>query len=288
MQNIHWKNYYEVHRGYHTVVGNVKIGQNMESTELQNRRDIVVYLPPSYTNTNHRYPVLYMHDGQNLFDQATSFVGEWRVDETMEHLGHAEQLEAIVVGIPNMGARRLDEYSPFPDPHHGGGFGNFYLSFITQTLKPLIDRDFRTVSDRANTGIMGSSMGGLISLYGFFRHPEVFGFAGAMSPSLWFAESSIFSYIESAQFHPGKIYLDAGTREMGHSWPEVLTLRARSRKYYASVRSMKGLLVRKGYRPTRDLLHVESKWATHSEAAWADRLPTAIRFFLRSNNQQSG
>lgn len=282
MQQVHWKSYYEVHQRHHTVKGNVKVAQNVESPELQNRRDILVYLPPSYRSTNKSFPVLYMQDGQNLFDQMTSYSGEWHVDETMERLGYEERLEAIVVGIPNMGAKRLDEYSPFSDHQHGGGLGNFYLKFIVKTLKPLIDRDFRTLPDKKHTGIMGSSMGGLISLYAFFHHPDTFGFTGAMSPSLWFGDGTIFSYVEAMPFHAGKIYLDAGTREMGNHWPEILTLRSRSRKYYASVRRMKAILAKKGYRPIRDLLHVESKWATHSEAAWADRLPTAIRFFLKN------
>lgn len=262
----------------HTVVGNLKVLPNLYSPELGNQRDIFVYLPPSYASGTDRFPVLYMHDGQNLFDDATSFAGEWQVDESMELLS-AEGIEAIIVGIPNAGIARLDEYSPFPAPNLGGGHGDSYLDFIVQSLKPLIDTDFRTLSGKENTGILGSSMGGLISLYAFFRHPDVFGAAGAMSPSLWFAKGSIYKYVRSVSFRPGKIYLDAGTREYGgnSSWLGIL---GHSRRYYAGVRRMQRLLVKKGYRPRHDLLYVEEKWAHHGESAWARRLPKAIRFLL--------
>lgn len=281
MQIAKWHNYAYGNNGYHTVVGTLKVARGVVSPQLDNRRDILVYLPPSYGRNDRSYPVLYMHDGQNLFDNATSYAGEWGVDETMEGLSREEGLEAIVVGIPNMGARRLDEYSPFVTPRYGGGLGDLYLAFIVNTVKPMIDANFRTRPEKAHTGIMGSSMGGLISLYAFFRHPESFGFAGVMSPSLWFAQEAIFNYVEAAVFNPGKIYLDAGTREFGDSWPEVMTLRLRSRRYYGRVRRLKRLLARKGYRPVRDIRHVEGRGANHNEAAWAARLPEAIRFFLR-------
>lgn len=282
LQTTHWQDYHEVYyeRHRHTVVGNLKIAREIESPQFQNRRDILVYLPPSYNTSAKRYPTLYMHDGYNLFDEATSYVGEWQVDETMEHLSSEEGLEAIIVGIPNMGRERMEEYSPFKDVKYGGGRGKDYLAFLAHTLKPLIDKAFRTLPDKGNTGVMGSSMGGLISLYGFFEYPALFGFAGAMSPSVWFAQGAIFSYVENAPFQHGKIYLDAGTREMGGLWPDQQVLISRSRRYYGRVRQLKRLLVKKGYRPTRNLLHIEAKGDSHDEAAWARRLPNAIRFFL--------
>ena len=144
----------------------------------------------------------------------------------------------------------------------------------------MVDNAFRTLPNKRNTGIFGSSMGGLISLYGFFRFSAVFGFAGVMSPSLWFANRAIFNYVEEAPFQQGKIYLDAGTREMGGHWPDQTILRSRSRRYYGRVRRMKRILANKGYRPTRNLLHVEDVGGGHNEEAWAFRLPNAIRFFL--------
>jgi predicted alpha/beta superfamily hydrolase len=191
VQWLAYGEYYDSGRG-HQVSGTIRVAPAVHSPELGNRRDILVYLPPSYHEGEGRYPVIYMQDGQNLFDEATSYAGEWGVDETMEALGREEGLEAIIVGVPNMGIQRVDEYSPFRDRRLGGGRGDDYLRFLTQTLKPQIDRDFRTLGGRKHTGILGSSLGGLISLYGFFRAPAVFGFAGVMSPSLWFAGGAIY------------------------------------------------------------------------------------------------
>lgn len=288
MQTITWQPYHEVFRHNHaSVVGTVRVARHVRSPQLYNRRHILVYLPPSYGQGSKRYPVLYMHDGQNLFDNVTSFAGEWGVDETMEKLSREEGLEAIIVGIPNMGEMRMDEYSPFRDGEHGGGLGNQYLAFIVNTLKPIIDRDFRTLPGKRYTGMMGSSMGGLISLYAFFRYPDFFGYTGIMSPSFWVARGAIFRYAEAAPFNPGKIYLDVGTRELGDSAEELQLQRSLSRRYYATVRRMKRLLVQKGYRPVTDLLHIEEKWADHSESSWARRLPDAMRFFLQTTGHGS-
>ena len=249
----------------HTVVGTVKVLGGVASPQLGNDRDILVYLPPSYADEAKRYPVIYMHDGQNLFDQHASYAGEWQVDETMEAAAQTG-LEAIVVGIPNAGVERLHEYSPFVDRRDNGGKGDHYLAFITETVKPCIDRELRTLPDRIHTGLLGSSMGGLISLYGLFRHPEVFGFAGVMSPSLRFANRAIFAYLEKAPLVPGKIYLDMGAKEgMGA---------------LGDARRMQALLRRKGYRTDHDLLYVEEAGAYHQEAAWARRLGPALRFLL--------
>ena len=273
-----WLDYQSFKNGEaHTVVGELKVLPDFDSPQLMNQRDLLVYLPPSYESSDQRYPVLYLHDGQNLFDAATSFAGEWQVDETMESLSR-EGLEAIVVGIPNAGVARLDEYSPFYEPSHGGGLGDQYLAFIVEVIKPVIDYNFRTLPSREHTGILGSSMGGLISLYAYFHRPEIFGLAGALSPSLWFAKGAIYDYIQEAPYSPGKIYMDAGTREYGgKGW---LSSRYHSRRYYAGVRRMQRLLVKKGFRPQRDLLYVQEKWAKHEERAWARRFPKAIRFLL--------
>lgn len=249
----------------HTVVGTVKKMEQLHSPQRDNHRDLFVYLPPSYSSGTQRYPVVYMHDGQNLFDRATSFADEWHVDATMEAASETG-LEAIVVGIPNMGEERCNEYSPFTDVKHGGGCGDAYLDFVVQTLKPLIDRDFRTRPEREHTGIAGSSMGGLISLYAYFRHPEVFGFAGIMSPALWFAERAIFPYLEAVPHVPGRLYLDVGTRE--------------GEGELSDVRRLRQLLVTKGYRLGRDLLYVEEPGGRHTEAAWARRLRKELQFLL--------
>jgi predicted alpha/beta superfamily hydrolase len=279
---VEWQDYTKINSHQdHTVVGNLKILPGFKSPQLGNNRDLLVYLPPSYEGGDDRYPVLYLHDGQNLFDEQTSFAGEWQVDETMEELSK-DGLEAIMVGIPNAESTRLLEYNPFSDGGDLGGLGTEYIKFIIHSLKPLIDSNFRTLSGRNTTGILGSSMGGLISIYAFFHHPDIFGFMGAMSPSLWIANRAIFDLVQSAPFPGGRIYLDVGTREH-NSNGKWLPAIVRSRRYYASVRRLHRTLVRRGYKPRSDILYVEEKWAHHEEVAWARRLPQAIRFFLSAD-----
>jgi len=261
-----WRDYTMTAEEGHTVVGLVKVMRGVESPQLGNRRDLLVYLPPSYARGDRRYPVIYMHDGQNLFDRATSFGEAWEVDQTLEDAS-AEGLEAIVVAIPNMGAERLDEYSPWRDPaHKQGGRGDAYADFIVQTVKPIIDRDFRTRPERETTGIAGSSMGGLISLYAFFRNPEIFGFTGVMSAAFWFGAHGIYRYVEERPFAGGRIYLDVGTNE---GTQEV-----------GDVRRMKNLLESKGYRANHDLLFFVEMGGQHNERAWARRLRRALHFLL--------
>ncbi|HEX6746209.1 MAG TPA: alpha/beta hydrolase-fold protein [Longimicrobium sp.] len=260
-----WKDYHMIAEEGHTVVGTVKVLEGVESPQLGNTRDLLVYLPPSYARGDRRYPVIYMHDGQNLFDRATSFGEEWEVDQTLEDAS-AEGLETIVVGIPNTPAR-LDEYSPFRDPgHNQGGRGDAYLDFVVSTVKPIVDRDFRTRPERECTGIAGSSMGGLISLYAFFRHPDTFGFAGVMSPAFWFGGRKIFDYVRKRPFTPGRIYLDIGTNE--------------GREALGDARRMKALLEEKGYRTGHDLLFFVEMGGRHNERAWARRLHHSLRFLL--------
>ncbi len=260
-----WQAYGGTETATSTVAGNVQVLKAFHSPELDNERDIAVYLPPGYLGGHKRYPVVYMHDGQNLFDEATSFAGEWQVDETMERWS-PRGMEAIIVGIPNAGPKRLDEYSPFVDRRGMGGDGDAYLDFIVHTLKPRIDADWRTLPGRSHTGTVGSSMGGLISLYALFAHADAFGFVGAMSPSCWFANHAIFRYIRERSYIPGKIYLDMGTSE--------------GRMMVEDARRMRALLRRKGYRSGHDLLYVEEQGAAHNEAAWAGRLGTALHFLL--------
>jgi len=254
------------------VTGTLKVLKDVPSPQLGNVRDLLVLLPPSWQEEGRRWPVLYMQDGQNLFDPATSFAGEWGVDETMAKLSK-DGIEAIVVGIPNTGHQRLDEYSPFHDPRLGGGKGEAYLDFLVSTVKPLVDAGFPTEPGRESTGILGSSMGGLISLHAFFRRPDVFGLCGALSPAFWFARGALFDAVRSAPLVPGRIYLDTGTREIGR-----LPFRRPFRRNSAA--EMHALLRRKGYQDGVDVRYVAEKGGEHNEAAWRRRLPGALRFLL--------
>jgi predicted alpha/beta superfamily hydrolase len=154
---------------------------------LGRERPIRIYLPPGYEAGAARYPVLYMHDGQNLFDDVTSYVGEWGVDEAMDQLARDKGLEVIVVGIDHGGDRRINELSPWANPQFGAAEGREYMRFVVEVVKPYIDSHYRTRPGRDDTGIMGSSMGGLASHFAAFEYPQVFGRIGIFSPSYWFA-----------------------------------------------------------------------------------------------------
>lgn len=244
----------------------LEVIEGVHSPELDNQRDVLVYLPPSYHRSEQTYPVLYMQDGQNLFDPSTSFAGEWGVGRAMNAAAR-RGLEAIVVGVPNMGPERLNEYSPFPDPAAGGGGkGAAYADFLAGTLKPLVDQRFRTARERERTVVAGSSMGGLISLVALLRHPEIFGAAGVLSPSLWFAGGAIFSEVERLPYVPARIYLDIGVLE----GPE----------HVANARRMRDLLLSKGFRIGLDLRWLESRSGRHDERSWGRRFARALPFLL--------
>ena len=234
------------------------------SRELGNRRDLLVYLPAAYATGTTRLPVIYMQDGQNLFDPATSFASDWGLGRTLDAL--SARVETIVVGVTNMGEARLDEYSPVADAQGHGGKGDRYLAFLTETVKPMIDATFRTRPEREATGIAGSSMGGLISLYAFFRQPKVFGFAGMLSPSLWFADQAALRFVEEAAYVPGRLYLDVGLLEGEGPVADARVLRDR--------------LIEKGYRADVDLRFVEDPDGAHNEAAWGRRFRGALPFLL--------
>ena len=276
-----WLPYRALHPHAPTVVGDLRVLPRVASPELGNRRDLLVCLPPSYATGERRYPVLYMQDGQNLFDAATSFSGEWRVDETMEALA-AEGREAIVVGVPNAGSERLDEYSPWRESDRGGGRGDAYVRFLVETVRPLVDAEFRTRREPRATGVLGSSLGGLITLYAFFSRPDVFGLAGALSPAVLFAGGAMLDFLARQPRVGGRIYLDTGTREGGFTpLDRFFGGLFASRPYVRGVRRARRLLEKKGYRAGEDLLYLEEPGALHHEAAWSRRLPAALRFLLR-------
>lgn len=239
--------------------------------QLGRTRRVWLYLPPDYHTSTKRYPVLYLHDGQNVFDAATSYAGEWGVDEALDSLHAAGGWGAIVVAVDNGQQRRLDEYSPWRNPRHGGGGeGDAYVDFLATTLKPHIDRHYRTRPDRLNTGVAGSSMGGLISLYAALKYPEVFGRAGVFSPAFWFAPE-LFGYARAAAPRPGtRFYFVTGAREGDR--PEV---------YVADHRRMLDTLAAAGFRRGVEIEEHVRADGTHSEGFWRREFPAAYRWLFR-------
>jgi len=172
-----------------------------------------LYLPPNYHTSNKKYPVIYMHDAQNLFDDKTSFVGEWHVDESLNNLFEKTGKGFIVVGIENGGKERINEYTPWVHEKYGGGKGAIYIDFIKNTLKPYIDASYRTKLKAKHTALIGSSLGGLISYYGGLKYPDTFGKIGAFSPSFWFSDKVIDFTIKNGKIKHQKMYILAGGKE---------------------------------------------------------------------------
>ena len=177
--------------------------------QLKVTKKIWVYLPKDYAKGNQKYPVIYMHDGQNLFDAKTSYVGEWNIDETLDSIN----AQVIVIGIEHGNEKRMEELTPFKNEKYGGGNADNYLDFIVSTLKPYVDSTYRTKVNAKNTALFGSSLGGLVSFYGALKHPEVFGKVGCFSPSFWFNRKEIFELMEQTKTFKTKIYFLCGDNE---------------------------------------------------------------------------
>ena len=271
----------------------VTLIQRFHSAALNDDRVIHAYLPPSYgENTRARYPVVYMHDGQNLFDPATSFGGvEWRVDEALDAAGESGRCstgaacnndgecgaaskclttrEAIVVGIDNA-PDRIWELTPTRDAEIGdGGGADAYLTMVAQELKPAVDTMLRTAPGVGDTAIMGSSLGGLVSAYAGVTRPAVFGLIGAMSPSTWWDNRVILARVAAtgATPRPQRVYVDSGNA--GPSMDDVANTNMLSAAYATL-----------GYVEGSSLLHVVQPGASHSEQFWAQRFPAAAFFLL--------
>lgn len=245
------------------------------SRHLPEDRDIIVYLPPGYEESpGSRYPVLYLHDGQNLFDAETAFQGqEWEADETADALIHAGLIEPIImVGIYNSGPTRVDEYTPMRGAYgHEGGKASFYADMIIEELKPFIDAAYRTLPNVGNTGLGGSSLGGLVTLYIGLSHPGIFGKLAVLSPSVWWRNGGILRMIRDNPIPEPrpKIWLDTGTAEGSHP-----------ARILRDARLLRDLLCRKGWRLGTDLAYMEDHGAYHCERAWGARLPFALRFLF--------
>lgn len=180
----------------------------IEAPQFGSTKKIWLYLPKDYSTSKKKYPVIYMHDAQNLFDTKTAYAGEWNIDEKLDSLN----AQVIVVGIEHGNEKRIDELTPFKNEKHGGGNGDNYLEFIVKTLKPKIDVTYRTKTNAKNTIIMGSSLGGLISYYALLKYPEVFGKAGVFSPAFWI-NPEIFDLTKKTKTLNSKIYFLCGDNE---------------------------------------------------------------------------
>lgn len=207
-----WQDYAPAQKVKHTASANVHIiSEKFDMPQLGRQRRIWIYLPADYETSGRKYPVLYMHDGQNLFDEATGNFGEWGVDETLDKLPVKQR--CIVVGIDNGGSERLAEYSPYASKYAKEAQGDKYIDFLVNTLKPYIDGHYRTQKDVKHTAIAGSSMGGLISFYAILKYPKVFGKAGVFSPAFWI-NPEIFQYARQTPLNKtSAFYFTCGDEE---------------------------------------------------------------------------
>lgn len=227
----------------------------IQAPELNIEKKIWIYLPKSYhTKTTKKYPVLYMHDGQNLFDAHTSFSGEWEVDETLDRLN----ADVIVVGIEHGNAKRIEEYTPFNNAEYGGGKGDQYLEFLVNTLKPHIDKKYRTKTSARNTGIMGSSLGGLISFYAATKYPKVFGKVGVYSPAFWF-NPEMFDYFKKVPKLKNKMYFLCGDDEGESMVPDMQKMLSILSENRCSCLELEEVKIVKGGK------HHEKLWRDHFE-----------------------
>jgi len=251
----------------------ITISNDFYMPELNRSRRVRVCLPLDYNDTSIDYPVLYMHDGQNLFSASESFAGEWKVDESLADFeengfsGNVDFSGAIVVAIDNGGSQRIAEYTPWANPGYGGGQGAEYMEFIVNTLKPYVDENYRTLADRNNTGIMGSSLGGLISHYGAMKYQNVFSKAGVLSPSFWFTDDIYDFTFEQGHQESMKFYFLAGGLE--------------SAGLVGDITSMMDTMMTSGFSESE----IKYKYVAngqHSEWFWAQEFPAAFEWLFTS------
>jgi len=223
--------------------------------QLNRTRRVWIYLPSDYSGSKKNYPVLYMHDGQNVFDDLTSFAGEWNVDETLDSIGkHSEEM--IVIAIDHGGSKRINEYCPYDMEKFGEGEGDKYVDFLVKTLKPFIDKNYRTLKNKQNTFIAGSSMGGLISMYAILKYPRVFGGAGIFSPSFSIGPKIYDDIAAKGARVNSKIYFYCGAEEGETMVPD--TERAFSEMRKVSKSKMVCIVRQDG---------------KHSESVWKEEFP---------------
>jgi predicted alpha/beta superfamily hydrolase len=228
--------------------------------QFSTEKHIWVYLPAGYAENKNRYPVIYMHDGQNVFDEVDNPKREWHIEEKLNDL-HSE---AIIIGIEH-GLHRIDEMTPYANDTHGGGHADNYLDFIINNLKPYVDENYRTLTDAENTTIFGSSVGGLISFYAALKYPEVFGNAGVFSPSFWFSEE-IYAFTESIDTITSRLYFMAGDRESNAMLPDL--------------QHMEELLQQRVKHPSQIFKKVVHN-GQHNEKLWRKEFANSYKWLMR-------
>lgn len=255
-----------------TLTGNIRFHRDLPSRFLERRRDVIVYLPPDYEErTDLAYPVLYLQDGQNLFDAATAFVPghDWKADETAEELIRSARIRPVImVGVYHTGEGRLDEYTPDRDDSHTvGGKARLYGRFLVEELKPFVDSVYRTLPGPRSTAIGGSSLGGLVSIFTALNYSDVFGGLVALSPSVWWNRQAMVRRVKNLSAKRAvRIWLDMGTEE----GPGALR----------SVRNLRAALVAKGWIEGEDLRYSEIDGGRHSEDDWAKRFGDVLTWFF--------
>ena len=258
-----WKDDFATPGRKHTASANVSvIDTAFMISQLGRTGRIWIYLPPSYKKSTKHYPVLYMQDGQNLFDDYEAAYGEWGIDEALDSIMQGGKNECIVVGIDN-GPKRLNEYNPFDHDQFGPGEGKEYAAFVAETLKPFIDSRYRTLKDRGNTIVAGSSMGGLISYYIQLTYPGVFGKAGVFSPAFWTAPGIIPLTDSLAKKSNGKFFFYMGALE-GEEY----------------MNDMYRLMQELGSKSSSFIYAVTDAEGRHNEAAWRKWFPEFFRFMM--------
>ncbi|HUX52787.1 MAG TPA: alpha/beta hydrolase-fold protein [Williamwhitmania sp.] len=263
-----WSDYFEASPARSTASKNVSVWKtDFYMPQFKRTRTIRVYLPPDYATSGKRYPVVYMQDGQNLFDVLTAFSGEWGVDESLDSLYKAARVSCIVVGIDNGGDFRIEELTPWQNVElKKGGRGDLYAQFVVETLKPAIDSAFRTIPESKGTFVGGSSLGGLISLYIATKYPNVIGGALIFSPSIWFSDS-IYSWLNSSRLNPMQRYYFYGGQ------PESTTMVSDMLKVIEELKQ-------KGVRKKNLVVSVSSD-GKHNEQYWKREFPAAISWLLK-------
>ena len=244
------------------------LSENFDMGTLERNRRIWIYLPKGYEDSNKEYPVLYMHDGQNLFDKSTSFTGEWEVDETLDYLSESKVLELIVVGIENGGQERINEYTPYKlNSYASKAEGARYVKFISEVLKPYVDDNYRTLTNREHTGIMGSSLGGLISFYASMEFEDTFGMAGIFSPSFELIDPVIPKEEIIKPLSETRLYLMCGDQESEQMVPAMQTM----------IKEMIDL----GFE-SDNIFSVVVKGGMHNEELWQKEFENAVRWLFKN------